>query len=253
MKALSAIYIRSKFADLLIDPTLDDDFIRNCPEYTEISSVFPLDKIIGWVAAKHTSGGSEHGSSMRYQYFFKTETTKPTQDTFPNEASFLALSSISPASLNLNTPETGDSTRILESFTLENENGSQFCLSSNRFVATEDGYGGSENIYTLQEYAESVVDEQIASASRNDTIFRDAYPNDPSNKDDINERTGGGYQRLFEQPKHHEKAWYDVDDKDDESGGWDLPNWPISVDPQWTGWQNEGGDGFKLNLKWTGF
>ena len=240
-KALSRIYLRSKFANPLIHSSLDDSFIESCAEYSDIKDYVTLETIKSWVNAKHVTGGSSHGSSMRFQYFFKIETTQVTQELFPNEASMGEVG-------NLSEPSEAF-TRILESFEIT-DSGSPICLPGSD-INVSDGDYGDENEHTIDEYAESVVDSQLSSAANNETVYKDAYPHDPTAKGDAENRTGTGWQRIFES-ENSGSVSYDTDDSTD-SGSWNLPDFPISMDPEWTGWSHEGGDGFYFNLEWTGF
>ena len=179
---------------------------------------------------------------MRFQYFFKIETTQATQEVFPTEESVGEVGSLSEPS--------GAFTRILESFEITDGSGSAVCLQGSD-INISDGDYGDENEHTIDEYVEGVVDSQLSSAANNETVYKDAYPNDPSAKGDAGNRTGTGWQRIFES-ENSGSVSYDTDDSTD-SGSWDLPNFPISMDPEWTGWSNEGGNGFQINLEWTGF
>jgi hypothetical protein len=240
-KALSKIYLRSKFANPLIHSSLDDSFIESCAEYSDIKDYVTLETIKSWVNAKHGTSGSSHGSSMRFQYFFKIETTQATQELFPNQASMGEVG-------NLSEPSEAF-TGILESFEITDDD-SPICLPGSD-INVSDGDYGDENEHTIDEYAESVVDSQLSSAANNETVYKDAYPHDPSAKGDAGNRTGTGWQRIFES-ENGGSVSYDTDDSTD-SGSWNLPNFPISMNPEWTGWSNEGGDGFQINLEWTGF
>lgn len=234
-KALSRIYLRSKFANPLIHSSLNDSFIQSCAEYSGIEDYVTLETIKSWVNAKHGTSGSSHGSSMRFQYFFKIETTQATQ--FPTEESVGEVGSLS--------EPTGTFTRILESFEITDGSGSAVCLPGSD-VNISDGDYGDENEHTIDEYVEGVVDSQLSSAANNETVYKDDYPNDPTAKGDAENRTGTGWQRIFES-ENSGSVSYDIDDSTD-SGSWNLPNFPISWDPSW-----EEGVGFYPNFSWTGF
>tara|TARA_A100001037_G_scaffold106674_1_gene96953 strand:+ start:22845 stop:24443 length:1599 start_codon:yes stop_codon:yes gene_type:complete len=218
-KALSRIYLRSKFADtnLNAEKILNYTFIQNCAEWSTIEEHKTLAEVQSWVSSQHVKNGTSHGIARKWQYFFMIAGIIP--ENIP------AGGGLTTTMGPINHGD-GDYTYILESFSVTDADGGEICLNGELVVMPSTIYTELDEL-DITEYAEYVADMQYSAEEKNMMNDPDVWPQDrgPINHDELRTRIGQGFQRLAQKQQQNQQV-HDIGyTEDDDSGGWSLPSW----------------------------